>query len=228
MQETISRKWVSGALLAGVVALSLFASTVVRAQGPTITVCVKNNGAMFLIGESFRRADCRSNEQLLSWNIAGPQGPQGPQGVPGVAGQAGPRGETGSQGPAGVNGLPGAAGVQGPPGPTGPQGPAGTSAGSIGKSRVYEKFAGRIFDRAGAFSLALSCDTQNDILLTSDYSLAYSATFILDNVEHVERFEPSAIDNAFISFRLRLLDPESTWPVIPMEALLDIRCLRGD
>lgn len=216
MQETIGRKTVSGTLLAGVVALSLFASTVVRAEGPTITVCVKNNGAMFLIGESFRKADCRSNEQLLSWNIAGPQGPQG---VPGVAGQAGPQGETGPLGPAGV---------QGPPGPTGPQGPAGTSAGSIGKSRVYQKFAGGTFDRAGIFSLVLACDAQNDILLTSDYFLAYSATFIIDNVEHVERFEASAIDNAFINFRLTFLDPESTLPIIPMEAFLDIRCLRGD
>jgi len=59
-------------------------------------------------------ADCRANEQALSWNVhgvAGPTGPRGPEGVPGLPGEkgapgdVGPRGETGPAGPAGPPGT---------------------------------------------------------------------------------------------------------------------------
>ena len=57
-----------------------------RAAGDTITVCVQKDGLMHVVGGGFRRADCRKNESLLTWNIQGPQGPKGDKGDPGVAG----------------------------------------------------------------------------------------------------------------------------------------------
>ena len=224
MTLTRNRKWVSVTFLVAVMAaFSLFTSAVVRAEGTTVMVCVKNNGAMFLIGESFRHTDCRGNDQLLTWNIAGPPGPQG---VPGVAGPAGAQGETGPQGPAGANG---AVGAQGPAGPTGPQGPAGTSGGTIGKSRVYEKVIGQPYDREGSFDMTLACDAQNDILLTSVLSYPPNPTYYLSSFHKEDRFEPAdAIDHTIVFFNVGLIEPDSTLPRIPLVMELDIRCLRGD
>lgn len=222
MRVTPDRKEISAAVLVGMATFSLLASTVAGADGPTITACVKKDGAMYLVGESFRRDDCRGTDKLISWNVAGPQGPQG---VAGAAGPAGPQGQTGPQGPAGAPGAPGAAGAQGPAGPTGPQGPAGTSAGSIGKSRVYTKYANGTFNSEGTFALALACDAQNDILLTSDYA-TFGGTYSV-GIVHQEFFEPSAIDNVRTTFRLQFLDPDAPSNVA-VDAFLDIRCLRGD
>jgi hypothetical protein len=226
MRVTPDRKEISAAVLVGMATLSLLASTVAGADGPTITACVKKDGAMYLVGESFRRDDCRGTDKLISWNVAGPQGLQG---VAGVAGPAGPQGLIGPQGPAGAPGAPGAVGAQGPAGPTGPQGPAGTSAGSIGKSRVYQKIAvGSFFASTGSFpSLALSCDAPNDILLTSDYVLAAEG-FYFQDVRVEEHFEPSATDNASLFFRLITIDPDGVIPTTPADANLYIRCFRGD
>src|SRR5947208_2351901 len=58
---------------------------------------------------------CKSGEQPLSWNKAGPQGPEG---------QAGPAGADGAAGPAGAQGA------TGPQGPQGPAGPSGSGGGS--------------------------------------------------------------------------------------------------
>lgn len=225
MTLTLNRKWISATFLVAVAAWSLFTSAGVRAEGTTVMVCVKNNGAMFLIGENFRHTDCRSNDLLLTWNIAGPPGPQG---VPGVAGPAGAQGEAGPAGPAGANGLPGAVGAQGPAGPTGPQGPAGTSGGTIGKSRVYEKLLGQTYDREGSFEMTLACDAQNDILLTSVQSFPPNPTYFLSSLQKEDRFEPAAIDYTIVFFSVLLIEPDSTFPRIPLEMELDIRCLRGD
>lgn len=223
MRVTHDRKEISAAVLAGMAAFSLLASTVAGADGSTISACVKKDGAMYLIGESFLREDCRGNDRLIGWNVAGPQGPQG---VAGAAGPAGPQGQAGPQGPAGASGAPGAVGAQGPAGPTGPQGPAGTSTGgSIGKSRVYAKFANGTFNSEGTFALALACDAQNDILLTSDHA-TFGGTYNV-GIVHQEFFEPSAIDNVRTTFRLQFLDPDAPSNVA-VDAFLDIRCLRGD
>lgn len=60
-----------------------------RATGETITVCVKKTGLVYVIGEGFKRTDCKPGDTLLSWNTEGPTGPQGPQGLQGPAGAAG-------------------------------------------------------------------------------------------------------------------------------------------
>jgi hypothetical protein len=97
--------------LAGFLVLASLAGfatfTVARADSPTITVCVKESGLLYVIGDGFRRADCRRNDQLITWNIGGtpgPQGPQGPIGPQGVAGATGPQGPQGTQGVAGPQG----------------------------------------------------------------------------------------------------------------------------
>ena len=224
MRMTFDHELASATLRIGVVALSLFISPAVRAENLTITVCVKNNGAMYLIGESFVREDCRRTDRLLSWNIAGPQGPQG---VAGVAGPGGAQGETGPQGPAGAKGE---TGVQGAAGPVGPQGPAGTPAGGgIGKSRVYQKYAALTIDHESSlYSLTLFCDAHEDILLSSDYEiLILSGQFGITSFRHEEYFEPFGIDHASIFFAAQLTDPDVPFPQ-PETAHLDIRCLRGD
>lgn len=221
MRVTPDRKEISAAALAGIAAFSLLATTAAGADGPTLTACVKKDGAMYLVGESFRRDDCRGNDRLISWNVAGPQG------VAGAAGPAGPQGQAGPQGPAGANGAPGAVGAQGPAGPIGPQGPAGTSAGgSIGKTRVYAKFAERTLNLPANFALALACDAQNDIMLTSD-SGAFLGSFLVEIV-HDEFFEPAGIDRVLATFRVRFSDPDATFGDTAATAWVNIRCLRGD
>jgi len=67
--------------------LGLWAYT--KANGEEITVCVRNNGLMHVIGEGFRRTECRRNETLLSWNIQGEKGDTGEQGEKGEDGKDG-------------------------------------------------------------------------------------------------------------------------------------------
>ena len=70
-----------------------------------LTVCVKKDGTMHLIGNSFKRSDCKKNEQLISFNAQRPKGDKGdtgatgPQGIQGIAGPMGP------QGPQGISGI---------------------------------------------------------------------------------------------------------------------------
>jgi len=92
-----------------------------QAVGNEIEVCVKKGGAVFMIGEGFKRADCLKNEKLVTWNIVGPQGPQGPIGLTGPKGD---KGDVGSQGPIGLTGQ---QGVQGEVGPKGDKGDVGLS-----------------------------------------------------------------------------------------------------
>lgn len=60
-----------------------------QAVGSTIEVCVKRNGAVFVIGEGFRRADCRRNDTLMSWHVTGVPGPKGDKGDKGDKGNSG-------------------------------------------------------------------------------------------------------------------------------------------
>jgi type VI protein secretion system component Hcp len=80
----------------------------------TIHACVqKHSGDTRIVKPG---QPCRPFENLVVWNVTGPQGPTGPggpQGAPGVPGVQGPQGPEGAQGP------------QGPEGPQGPAGGAG-------------------------------------------------------------------------------------------------------
>ena len=67
-------------------AVSLGAWTYIKAEGQQITVCAKKSGLVYVIGEDFRRVDCKKNDTLLSWNITGPQGPKGDTGERGFVG----------------------------------------------------------------------------------------------------------------------------------------------
>ena len=68
-------------LLALIAAFSLWSFA--QADGTTISMCVKHTGASYLIGTGFDNQTCKSNEQLLTFNVTGPQGPIGPQGPEG-------------------------------------------------------------------------------------------------------------------------------------------------
>lgn len=91
--------------------LILFALVVVtgtiaytKAEGNQITVCVKKNGLMYVIGGEFKKKDCKHEDSLFSWNTAGTQGPKGDIGDTGPQGLQGEFGPTGPQGVAGTNG----------------------------------------------------------------------------------------------------------------------------
>ena len=42
--------------------------TLAYAEGKTITMCVRQNGLVYIIGKDFKRDECRKNDQLISWN----------------------------------------------------------------------------------------------------------------------------------------------------------------
>jgi hypothetical protein len=91
-----------------------------------LTFCIKNSGAVFIIGEGFKKIDCKNNDKIISIYQ---NGQPGEQGVAGPAGPAGPKGDTGS------DGAPGPVGEIGPVGPMGPKGDNGLN-GSIGPQGV--------------------------------------------------------------------------------------------
>lgn len=229
MQITLNYKWISAVLVVGVAVFFLISWTLVQAAGDTITVCVKNNGAMYLIGEGFKLADCKSNDRLLSWNIAGSQGLQGEPGA------------IGAQGSQGLTGLTGADGVPGPAGPQGLQGPTGTSTGSlINKSRVYQKLvgvAGGYVRNSGGYEINAFCDNANDIMLTGSYSIFSRfygvSTADGDSFEHI--FNPSGIDSWKLRFGVYIPSgydiTEEEWLVTtygPAYVSVTITCLRAD
>lgn len=98
--------------------LFLGAWTYTRAVGSQITVCVKKSGLVYVIGQEFKRADCKKGDSLLSWNSEGIQGPKG---------EKGEQGEVGPMGPQGPKGDKGDVGEQGPIGLTGPKGDPGVN-----------------------------------------------------------------------------------------------------
>ena len=129
MYIAINRKWVIFSIvIIGVLSVALSFWTYTRAAGTSITACVDRSGDMYLVGTGFKRSSCSSGENLLSWNIAGPQGPKGDtgsMGAKGDAGNAGQAGSTGSIGPIGPQGAQGNAGLQGPKGDQGITGAQG-------------------------------------------------------------------------------------------------------
>lgn len=115
-------------------------------EARNVTLCFRNNGLVYLVGGGFKKADCRSNDELISFYLkgifgdkgptgdkgqtgdTGPTGIQGPTGVvgpTGLVGQMGPVGDKGSTGDKGINGDTGATGLTGLPGPSGSQGAEG-------------------------------------------------------------------------------------------------------
>lgn len=93
-------------------------------QTPTVvtslTFCLKNNGAVYVVGQGFKKADCKNNDRLVSLDLSG----IGSSGV-GASGPPGPQGPAGNIGPSGPQGLPGLTGDKGPVGDIGPSGPQG-------------------------------------------------------------------------------------------------------
>lgn len=84
-----------------VTVLSVSAFTYTKAEGVLLEVCVKKSGLIYVIGEDFRRSECKKNDALLSWNTSGIQGSKGdtgPQGIKGDKGDVGPQGEKAAQG----------------------------------------------------------------------------------------------------------------------------------
>lgn len=232
MQIILKHKWLQGVLFVVVVAASLISWTLAQAVSPAVTVCVKNGGTMYMVGEGFKRADCKDNDRLLSWNITGPQGPQGLQGVPGATGQVG------QQGPIGETGADGLQGPAGPQGPQGVQGPTGATTGSlINKSRVYQKNTGGDFNSREFRVVETFCDAANDILLTSYYetfSSGFPYSFRLESFRPI--FSPSGIDSARLGFYVDVdpnTGPDTDWPDYltffpPLNVNVTITCLRAD
>lgn len=35
-------------------------------SGSSIQLCLKNSGAVFVVGQGFKKADCKNNDQLIS------------------------------------------------------------------------------------------------------------------------------------------------------------------
>lgn len=200
MGTKLRHKLALGSFLVVVLVAGLFSWTLASTNGPMITACVKNDGILYVVGEGFKRADCKNNDQLLSWNIGGPRGPQG---VPGVAG------------PQGLQGV---------------QGPAGTTTGSlINKSRVYQRVAVREHDSRGNYVTEAFCDGTNDVLLTSWYD-ALSGDYSMRVASSQHIFNPSARDSWRLTYSLEIdpYFAESGTPAVPAQMNVWITCLRAD
>ena len=232
MQIIQKYKLASVVFVAGVVAFSLVSLTLAQAASSTITVCVKKEGTMYMVGDGFKRTECKDNDQLFGWNVTGPQGPQGLPGVPGAIGPVGP------QGPMGLTGADGAPGPVGAQGVQGIEGPAGISTGSgINKSRVYQKSVSGDFNAGGFRVLETFCDAANDILLTSYYETGGSGfpyMFRLGSFKPV--FNPLGIDSARLEFYVDVdsnTGPDTDYPDYltffpPLGVNVIITCLRAD
>ena len=78
-------------LLGTVISCFVFAGFIYgQSASGSITACVKKNGAVFIIGDCFKRADCLKNEKLITWSIQGPKGEKGERGEKGDRGEQGP------------------------------------------------------------------------------------------------------------------------------------------
>lgn len=130
-------------LLVGVVVISLplILSPIVHAEEEnplSVTLCVKNSGTVFMIGQGFKVADCKNNDKLININLS--QGTQGPKGDKGDTGNTGPQGEVGPQGYPGADGANGIDGTDGLNGKDGIDGTNGTDGinGTNGVSGWYK------------------------------------------------------------------------------------------
>ncbi|MBI5457963.1 collagen-like protein [Candidatus Kaiserbacteria bacterium] len=118
--------WATGLAVASAIVMMgafLFAVPWVSASAAQqLTLCAQKSGVVFVVGEGFRRTECRGNERLIRLDVSrGEQGPAGPAGPQGPKGDKGDKGDTGDTGPVGPEGP------QGPQGQKGEQGVAGNS-----------------------------------------------------------------------------------------------------
>ena len=101
-------------------ALSLGASD---AFGQSVKACRNTtNGNLRQVSSA---ADCKPNEEYVTWSVTGPQGPAGAQGAQGAQGPAGPQGPQGAVGPQGPQGPQGQRGEKGDKGNAGEKGEQG-------------------------------------------------------------------------------------------------------
>jgi Collagen triple helix repeat (20 copies) len=101
-------------LSAGIIIGSIIVGTISITKASSnaeLAICVTKDGTMHLIGDTFKRSECKKGEQILSINAQGPKGDKGdmgPQGLKGDTGATGPQGIAGPVGPIGPQGIPGA------------------------------------------------------------------------------------------------------------------------
>src|SRR5207253_5277556 len=115
---SIPRTVMTAVIAAGVAASAV---TYVRAQtsppAQILRACVNQGSGQMQLAQN--GAACKPNEQLVTWNVSGPQGPKGdpgPKGDKGDPGQPGLKGDPGTPGTPGAKGDPGAPGLKGDPG----------------------------------------------------------------------------------------------------------------
>jgi len=90
MQNRITLNYAKPIIFFGLAILFVFILwSYSNAESGIITACVRKDGLVHIIGDGFRRTDCKEKETLLSWNTQGPQGIQGPQGEQGLPAQTG-------------------------------------------------------------------------------------------------------------------------------------------
>lgn len=119
---------VSAFIIGGIiVGLSVFAYQASAAsEAPqTVTICIKNSGFVYVVGQGFWAKDCGKKDKLITINTAGVPGPKGDKGDTGEVGPQGPKGDQGEQGTQGLQGIQGDKGEKGDVGLQGIQGERG-------------------------------------------------------------------------------------------------------
>ncbi len=135
----------------------------------SLTFCVKNSGTIYVVGQGFKKADCKNNDKLLDWNFGttGPQGPKGdtgPQGPSGNDGTNGIDGINGINGTNGTNGTDGKDGAQGAQGVQGNPGIDGTSGASTGGFSGWQKITDSLTSTESAKTVTVTCPGIKKIL----------------------------------------------------------------
>jgi hypothetical protein len=92
MKMTLSTKKVYAVLAIFLIGAVLSGAIYARAVGGEIKACVNTSGAVYIIGDGFKKTTCAKGEQLLSWNQQGPKGDQGDKGDTGDQGLQGASG----------------------------------------------------------------------------------------------------------------------------------------
>src|SRR4051812_42653929 len=115
MVKQILGKSIAAVLSIAVVFLGVLGMAASQANAATpqsLTLCVKTGGVVFVVGEGFKKTDCKKNDQLISFSLS-------------ETGDKGPTGDQGAVGPTGAAGAVGSIGPIGDKGPTGDKGPQG-------------------------------------------------------------------------------------------------------
>lgn len=105
MNYSIGRQYWVGLAVIAIASLVLALWSFAKADNSEITVCVKKNGKIYLVGQDFSRQECKGSDTLLSLNLQGPPGPQGPKGEQGDKGDKGDQGTVGPPGEPGEDGT---------------------------------------------------------------------------------------------------------------------------